>query len=66
VKKWDDFSDLYDSLHLRYGDALSGVPFPLYTEHGSRISKQQVCLFMCVCICVCVCVCVCVRACVRA
>ena len=22
VKRWEDFSDLYDSLHLRYGDTL--------------------------------------------
>jgi hypothetical protein len=26
VKKWEDFSDLYDSLHLRYVDALVCKP----------------------------------------
>ena len=38
-------SDLYDSLHLRYSDALSStMPFPLYTsKQKGRISKHKVC-----------------------
>ena len=42
VKKWEHFSDLYDSLHLRYGDAaLGAIPFPLYTTKNGGASKKE-------------------------
>mmetsp|Transcript_38886 Transcript_38886/g.93720 ORF Transcript_38886/g.93720 Transcript_38886/m.93720 type:complete len:81 (+) Transcript_38886:310-552(+) len=30
-KRWDDFEELYDSLELRYAEAVKDVPFPRYS-----------------------------------